>query len=86
MLPLDPEAVAHTDERAEINHDRPANQPLQRDLVDLPPVFVEVVWSVNVSARVGAEVESVDSASVSCREFEGRFGGEAWVLGVCVDT
>jgi len=64
VLPLDPEAVSRTvDERAGvINHDRSANQPLQRDLVDLLPVFIETMGRVDVSARVGAEAESFGSS------------------------
>jgi len=86
MLPFDPEAVTCTDERAEINHDRSANQPLQRDFIDLLPAFVEVVRRVDVGARVGTEAEGVDSAPISSWEFEGGFGGEFWVLWVRVDV
>ena len=84
MLPFDPEPVSNTDERADVNDDRPTNQPLQRDLVNLLPVFVEVVRRVDVSARMGAEAESVNPAPVSSLEFEGGFSGELWVFWVCV--
>lgn len=80
--PFDPEPVSATDQGADIDHDRSANQPVQRDLVDLHPIFVEVVWRVDVCACVGTEVESVDPNSVSVGEFKSGFRRElrvSWV-------
>ena len=85
MIPLDPEAVFHANKRADIDYDRPTNQPIQRDLVYLLPIFIEMVGCVDVSACVGTEVESVNSEPVSCWELESGLGGELWVVRVCVN-
>ena len=60
MLPLDPEAVSITDEAANVDDNRSAYEPVQRNLVNLFPVFVEVERRVNVGARVSAEAEGVN--------------------------
>lgn len=82
MLPLDPEAVSITDEAANVDDNRSAYEPVQRNLVNLFPVFVEVERRVDVGARVSAEAEGVNAASVSFRELDGRLGGEFGVLWV----
>ena len=82
MLPLDPEAVSITDEAANVDDNWSAYEPVQRNLVNLFPVFVEVERRVDVGARVSAEAEGVNAASVSFRELDGRFSGEFGVLWV----
>ena len=72
---------------ADVNDDRGGSgQQREVELVDAARVVVEVVWRVDVRARVRAERERVHVRERALRELEGVLGAVLWVPWACGDA